>query len=101
MNKYIKVILSAGFCGTETEEYYAISEDLTTSLIDEVVGEIAHDWGESYSNLIEEVYPEDYDSKEEYEEALAQAEEDFYANCSGDWYYVTKEEWKENNGRTW
>ena len=39
---------------------------------------------------------EDYDSEEEYESALLEASDEYYAECSGDWEEVSYEEFLEN-----
>ncbi len=102
--KYIRFYATTGFCGGDAEEYWAFKKEINEKEMDEYTDELIHTNGDSYFDLERFGYAPDrdeYDSEEEYEEALAEAEEWYWEDCSGGWEYVSKEEWEENNGQVW
>lgn len=102
--KYIRFYATTGFCGGDTEEYWAFKKEINEKEMDKYADELVHTNGDSYFDLERFGYAPDrdeYDSEEEYEEALAEAEEWYWEDCSGGWEYISKEEWEENNGQVW
>ena len=101
--RYIKFSGDAGYCGTTFEHYEkfedseALKEDsLDTEYLDSYLEDLIHDNGESYEYLATgQIHRDDYDSLDEFEEALGQATEDFWGSCSGTWEEISKEEYEE------
>lgn len=102
--KYIKFHASTGFCGCDQETYVAVKEEnFNEDAVQEFLNDMIYDNASSYMDFADMDIGEmsDYDSEEEFDEAYAEAAEEYLENCSGYWEFVTKEEWEENNGDTW
>ena len=96
--RYIKFSGDAGYCGTTFEHYekFEESEVLDTDYLDSYLEDLIHDNGELYEYLATgHMDEDDYDSLDDFEEALEQATEDFWGSCSGTWEEVSKEEYEE------
>ena len=96
--RYIKFYGGTPFCGTDYEEYEAYEDDTTDEVLDEEAASKAYDNGGMYEDIENDysICREDYDSEEEYESALSEASDEYYAECSGDWEEVSYEEFLEN-----
>lgn len=95
--KYVKFYGSAGFCGTNYEEYEAFEDSVTEEEIQEISNDKGQNNGEDYEYLATQGYDEeDYDSLEDFEEAQQMAIESYWEDCEDGWVYVTEEEYYEN-----
>ena len=96
--RYIKFICDTPFCGADLEMYVAFEDDYTDENLDQYAADLAYENGESYEDIEGDyfIYREDYDTEEDYEEAIFEAESEYYSECSGDWEEVSYEEFLEN-----
>ena len=105
MAKYWKVILSAGFCGTDATKYIKCEEE---DLEKEFVNMVADHAGQ-YSYLahlrsVEDVIEDgEADNEEEAQEIVDQEYDDFIyqANEHSSYEECSDEEWKEHSGEEW
>lgn len=96
--RYIKFYGGTPFCGTDYEEYEAFEDNTTNEELDSESAERSYANANMYEDLETDysVYREDFDTKEAYDEAIAEASDEYYAECSGDWEEVSYEEFLEN-----
>jgi enolase len=97
--EYIHFFLKTPILGTDEDKYICFKEEVTEEELDnyleELVADRTENWIGSYLDGIEE---DDYDTSEDFEEALAQETEWFRDYNYGTWERVTKEVWEENEG---
>lgn len=95
--RYIQFYGGTPFCGTDYEEYEAYEDTVTDNELDEEADERARMNAESYEDIENDyaIYPDDYDSEEEYENACAEAYDEYYSESGGGWREVSEEEYKE------
>lgn len=86
--KYVRMRAENGYCGCDAEQYVAYDDDATEEEIEVDCQEFVQENAESFSYLAT-----GWDDGFEDEEA----EENYYADCFGDWEYVTEEEYRENS----
>lgn len=89
MKKYIRFYGDAGYCGTDYEEIM-IFEDPTEDELEREAWDICVDNALMY-DLGEYVDPDDFETDEEYEEAYAEAEEEYLSHCSCGWEETTED----------
>ena len=95
--RYIKFYGSAGFCGTDEEVYDLFLDETTDEELDDVAEEKYRELGESYEYLATQEYDEeDYETVEDFEEALDQAIEWYWEDVYVGWEEVTEEEYRDN-----
>lgn len=95
--RYIKFFGSACFCGTDEEVYDLFLDETTDEELDDIAEQKRRELGESYEYLATQGYDEeDYDSEEDFEEALDQAIEWYWEDVYVGWEEVTEEEYKDN-----
>lgn len=100
MKRYVKLWADTDFCGTydcaafayKEEDFSEKSLDLDAKLFGETVFE-----GFAYLAL-EEINELDYETEEEYYEALNEAAEDYMSMCYCGWEEITYEEFVELGG---
>lgn len=85
--KYVKFIMSNGYCDCDEEEYVEFEENTTEEEIDEYGRELLINF---YSYFDDDSFIDD--EEDDYDNAIT----DYQMNCYVDWDYVTKEEWEEN-----
>ena len=94
--RYIKVVMDTFYVGTREEEYLVAEDDVTDDEIDQWVEGMAEDHADMYRYLATQgIYEEDYAEEEDYEEALAQAEEDFNQDIYYGWEEISEENARE------
>ena len=96
--RYIKFYGGTPFCGTDYEEYEAFKDNITDEELDSESAERSYVNANMYEDIENDysICREDYDSEEEYESALSEASDEYYAECSGNWEEVSYEEFLEN-----
>ena len=95
--RYIKFYGNAGFCGTDFEEYDFFLDEFTDEELDDAAETMRQQFGESYEYLATQGYDEeDYDTEEDFEEALDQAVEWYWDSVWVAWEEVTEEEYRDN-----
>ena len=95
--RYIKFFGSASFCGTDVEIYDLFLGETTDEELDDLAYEKRQELGESYEYLATQGYDEeDYDTQEDFEEALNQAIEWYWESVYVGWEEVTEEEYYDN-----
>ncbi len=90
--KYVKFTAFAVYAGTEDERYIEFEDSVSEAEIKEYAEEICRDNAESFEYLVTGWDNDNFETEEEAEEAL----ENYRADCSCQWIYVTKEEYEEN-----
>ena len=95
--RYIKFYGGTPFCGTDYEEYEVFEDNITDEYLDEEADDRSRSNAESYENIGVDygIYEEDFDSYDEYEEALCEASDEYYAESYGHWEEISKEEYEE------
>ena len=98
--RYIKVVMETCYTGIK-EEYIVAKDNITDDDINKLVKGMVDDLADTYAYLATDyIYIEDYASEEEYEEAIAQAEEEVYnQNIYYYWEEISKEDIE--NVKTW
>ena len=97
--RYIKIVLSARYCGTTVEIYY--ETDMTDKELNDYVEEAARTHAESYEYMVFgwDESAEDYAESEgiTLEEALEEIDS-YYEDALAEsyWEEITKEEYEEN-----
>ena len=95
--RYIKFFGNAGFCGTSVEIYDLFLDEMTDEELNDLADEKYQELGELYEYLATQEYDEeDYDTQEDFEEALNQAIEWYWEDVYVGWKEVTEEEYKDN-----
>lgn len=96
--RYIKFWGGTPFCGTDYEEYEVFEDSITDDELDNISADKSTDNAASYEDLERDysIDRDDYETEEAYEDALAEASEEYYAESSGGWEEVTEEEYNEN-----
>ena len=94
--KYIKFKGGTCFCGADFE-YCQKFENISNKELDRLADDYAYENAESYESIERDycIYKEEYDSKEEYEEAYNEAHEEYYSGAYCHWEEITKEEYEE------
>ena len=93
--RYIRVYGEAAYCGTYFEEY--LETDMTDEELDVYVSDAVMENAESYDYLVfygtsmEEYIEENEISLEEAEQMI----DDYYADASGSWEEISKEEYED------
>ena len=94
--RYIRVYGDAAYCGTSFEEY--LETDMTDEQLDNYLSDMIAENAESYDYLVfgwdtsmEEYAEENEISIEEAEQMM----ENYYADASGAWEVITKEEYED------
>lgn len=88
MDRYIKFTVGTPYAGTEDTIYEIYSGNTTDNFLNEMLKEYIYNNAESYEYLATG-WGEDFESEED--------EEDYYADCWGEWIEITKQEFKEEN----
>ena len=100
MMRYVKLWANTDFCGTYDCAVFAYEEEnFCENLLDldaELFGETL--FGSFAYLALEEVNEADYETKEEYHEALNEAAEDYMSHCYCGWEEITYEEFIELGG---
>lgn len=92
--RYFKFSGGTGYCGMDFEEYQAWKdEDVTEEALEEEAQSLANDNAASYESS--DLCEEDFETLEDFEEALAQESEDYWADVYGNWEEVSEEEYNE------
>lgn len=96
--RYIKFSGGTPFCGEDFEEYEAVDLSVTDEQLSQMADDYAKDNAAMYEDIENDygVDREDYNSEEEYQEALEEFSEEYYGESWGDWIEVSKEEYLEN-----
>lgn len=95
--RYIRFFGDTQFCGTTFEIYDLFLDEMTDEELNDLADEKRQELGESYEYLATQGYDEeDYDSREEFEEAWNQAVEWYWEDVYVGWEEVTEEEYYEN-----
>lgn len=95
--RYIKFSGNAGYCGTDLEQYEAFEDSTTNEALDEYAGDLAHEHGDGYEYLATQgIDEDDFDSEEDYEYALEEAQDNYWADVYCTWTEVSEEEYLEN-----
>ena len=96
--RYIKLIAGNGFCGCDLETYLKFEDGTSDEVIDHETWNIAEENSLEYEDLERDygIYEEDYDSYDDYEVALCEASEEYYAEITCHWEEVSEEEYNEN-----
>ena len=99
MERFIKIILDTGYCGTEEEIY--MKTDMTDEQLNGYVNDMALEHAEQYDYMVYgfdidvETYAEDCGIS--IEDAEAEMDEFYEGACANSyWKEVTKEEYEEN-----
>lgn len=96
MAKYIEVKSACEYVGCEDYSYFEIEDDMTEEELSQFSYEVATEAMEFYSYIrVDNIDPDDFETEEEYEDALDQETEDFFLGVFGEWRYITKEEYDE------
>ena len=90
--KYVKFTAEAVYCGTENEYYEEFEDNITESDIEEMAEDYRRENAESFEYLVTGWNDDNFEDPDEREEAL----ENYRADCSCTWEYITKEEYEEN-----
>ena len=98
--KYYRFFGNAGYSGTDYEEYFVFNDDtISTEQLEDIADGERQQLGEGYEYLATSgMYEDDYDTLEDFEEAIAQEEEWFWENVWVSFEEVTREEFLENGG---
>lgn len=88
---YFRFTADTPYCGTELVDYQKFEERPTDAELDEIAEDIARSNAESFEYLVTGWHDDNFDDKDEEEEAL----EDYYADCVGKWEEITEEEYNE------
>lgn len=96
MAEYIEVISTCGYVGCEDYSYFEIEDNMTEEELSQFSYEVAVEAMEPYSYIgANNIEPDDFETEEEYEDALEQIAEDFSLTVFGEWRYITKEEYDD------
>ena len=90
---YFRFTADTPYSGTENTDYREFEERPTNAELDEMAEEFGQLNAESFEYLVTGWNDDNYEDKDEEEEAL----EDYYADCTGTWEEITKEEYLEEN----
>lgn len=85
--KYVHFWGGNGYCGCDWGEYDVFEDDVDEALIDARGAELAEEWGESYE-YVSTGWDSDWEDEDDREE--------YYANLTYNWEYVSEEEYREN-----
>lgn len=90
---YFRFTADTPYCGTELIDYQKFEERPTDAELDEIAEDMAQSNAESFEYLVTGWNDDNFDDKDEEEEAL----EDYYADCTGTWAEITEEEYTERD----
>ena len=97
--KYYKVILDTDYCGTREEEYmYIAGVDLAQlddvdEYVSDYVDEMAAQYADEYIHLAGgDMCEDDFETEDDFQEALNQALEDYYSGIYHDYIELSEEE---------
>ena len=97
--KYYKVILDTDYCGTREEEYMYITDEDLARLddVEEYVSywaeEVAAEYADEYIHLAGgDMCEDDFETEDDFQEALDQALEDYYSGIYHDYIELSEEE---------
>jgi hypothetical protein len=97
--EYVHFFLTTPICGTDEDKYICFDKEMTDDelniYLDELVEEPIETW---IGSVLDDIEEDDYETSEDFEEALAQEVEYFKEDSYGTWERVTKEVWGENEG---
>lgn len=98
--RYIKFYGGTCFCGEDFEDYVTVADNTTDEELDQEATDRGRDNAESYEDIARDycIDRDDYDSDEEYEEALDDATEAYWEEVYSGWEELTREEFLENGG---
>jgi hypothetical protein len=96
--RYIKFYGGTPFCGTDYEEYEAFEDNITDAQLEDESAERSYSNASMYEDIETDyqIYQDDFDTEEEYEEAYNEASDAYYEECCGNWEEVSYEEFLEN-----
>jgi hypothetical protein len=96
--KYYRFFGDAGYCGTGYEEYYAFHDDtISREQLEDIADEERRILGEGYEYpATSGISEDDYDTLEDFEEAITLEVEWFWENVWISFEEVSKEEYLEN-----
>lgn len=89
---YFKFTADTYYCGTKNIDY----REFETRPSDAELDDMAEEFGRLNAESFEYLVTGWDDGNFEDEDEKAQALEDYYADCSGAWEEITKEEYEEN-----
>lgn len=96
MAEYIEVRSTCEYAGCEDYSYFEIEDNMTEEELSQFSYEVAVEAMEPYSYIgANNIEPDDFETEEEYEDALEQITEDFLQGVFGEWRYITKEEYDD------
>lgn len=85
--KYVKFMYDTPYCGTDGEEYLAFDDNITEKELNEILNDMVYQNAESFEYCATG-WDEDFESEED--------REAYYEDCSGNWVFVSEEEYSEN-----
>lgn len=91
--KYFEFSADTPYTGTESIDYYAFEDDVTTEELEQLAEELNEQNAEGYEYLVTGWDDDEYDDEDERQMAL----DDYYAECCCTYKEITKEEYDENN----
>ena len=90
---YFRFIADTPYCGTELVDYQKFEKRPTDWELDEIAEDLAHNNAESYEYLVTGWGHDNFEDEDEEAEAV----ENYYADCTGTWEEITKEEFEESS----
>lgn len=100
--RYIKLFAEAPYAGCSTEEYYAYPDDFTDEMLNDAAEELGNDHCSAYEYIATRgIEEEDYATFDDYDLAMEEATDDYWADCSYGWVEVSYEEYEENGGEVY
>jgi hypothetical protein len=99
MEQYVHFYLTTPYCGFDEDKYICFKQEQTKEHLNEYLDELVQDHTESLMYLAtEDIDSDDYETLEDYDDAIEQAQEFFRSDCWCNFDIITKEEWQNNEG---
>lgn len=97
--RYIKFESDCNYCGCDIEDYAAYPDTITDKELDEICEDFINETQARYEYLAtDDISEDDYETEEEYQQAIEDAEYEFWSDVGGCWTEISKEEYEECRG---
>lgn len=94
--RYFRFTSDCGYCGCDIDDYFEYPDNVTEEELLADVDDFARESQAGYEYLAtEDISSDDYDTEEEYQQAIDDACEWFWADVSATYEEITKEEYDE------
>lgn len=89
--RYFKFIAETPYLGTESIDYYAFEDNITTEELEQIAEELEIQNAESFKYMVTGWNDDEYEDEDERQAAL----DEYYTDCYCIYEEITKEEYEE------